>query len=96
MRYLEHQFGLTELQRSIVVERRFTPADFATRLGSRQGAAFSIEPTLDQSAYFRPHNRQSDVSGLYLVGAGTHPGAGLPGTLLSAEITAGLILGSKR
>jgi phytoene desaturase len=89
--YLEHDFGLTDLERSIVVERHFTPEDFATRLRSWQGAAFSIEPTLVQSAYFRPHNRQSDVAGLYLVGAGTHPGAGLPGTLLSAEITARLI-----
>ncbi|MFN0070372.1 MAG: phytoene desaturase family protein [Chloroflexota bacterium] len=95
MNYLEHNFGLEDLERSIVVERRFNPTDFATRLRSWQGAAFSIEPTLLQSAYFRPHNRQSEVPGLYLVGAGTHPGAGLPGTLLSAEITSGLILGSE-
>ena len=51
----------------------------------------SIEPILTQSAYFRPHNRSEDVRGLYIVGAGTHPGAGVPGVLLSAEITANLI-----
>jgi phytoene desaturase len=51
-----------------------------------KGAAFSIEPVLLQSAFFRPHNQSEDVDGLYLVGAGTHPGAGLPGVLSSARV----------
>jgi phytoene desaturase len=88
---LRDQFGLGDIDRHIVVERRFTPLDFRDELRSHLGSAFSIEPTLWQSAYFRPHNRQAAVAGLYLVGAGTHPGAGLPGVLLSAEITAGLL-----
>ncbi len=58
---------------------------------SHLGAAFSIEPTLTQSAYMRPHNRSSHVPGLYFVGAGTHPGAGIPGVLLTAEITSKLV-----
>ena len=90
---LRDELGLADLDRHIVVERRFTPIDFRDELRSHLGSAFSIEPTLWQSAYFRPHNRQSTVDGLYLVGAGTHPGAGLPGVLLSAEITAELLAG---
>ena len=88
---LEDELGLEDVRRHIVVERRFTPLDFRDELNSHLGAGFSIEPTLFQSAYFRPHNRSEDVEGLYLVGAGTHPGAGLPGVFLSAEIAAGLI-----
>ncbi len=91
IRFLEHDFGLTGLEGSIRVEHRFTPLDFQHHLNAHLGSAFSIEPTLLQSAYFRPHNRSEDVDGLYLVGAGTHPGAGLPGTLLSAEIVERLI-----
>jgi phytoene desaturase len=88
---LEQDFGLTGLRESIRVEHRFTPLDFTGELNAFLGSAFSIEPTLLQSAYFRPHNRSEDVEGLYIVGAGTHPGAGLPGTLLSAEIADRLI-----
>jgi phytoene desaturase len=90
--YLEQQAGLTGLSESIVVEQRFTPLDFASQLRSYLGAAFSIEPTLTQSAYFRPHNRSSTVEGLYFVGAGTHPGAGIPGVLLSASLTSRLVI----
>lgn len=89
--FLEHDFGMTGLEASIQVERQFTPLDFRGQLNAFQGSAFSIEPVLTQSAYFRPHNRSEDVDGLYLAGAGTHPGAGLPGTLLSAEIVDRLI-----
>lgn len=89
--FLEHEAGLEDLTANIVVERRFTPLDFASELRSHLGAAFSIEPTLTQSAYFRPHNRSSSIDGLYLVGAGTHPGAGIPGVLLSAELTSRLV-----
>jgi phytoene desaturase len=91
LRALEREVGLTGLTQSIVVERQFTPLDFASELRSHLGAAFSIEPTLMQSAYFRPHNRSGLLGGLYVVGAGTHPGAGIPGVLLSAEVTSQLV-----
>jgi phytoene desaturase len=89
--FLEHDFGLTGLQDAIRFEHHFTPLDFRDDLSSFLGSAFSIEPTLTQSAYFRPHNVSEDIGGLYLVGAGTHPGAGLPGVLLSARITTDLV-----
>ncbi len=89
--YLEHDFGLTDFSQAITVEHRFTPLDFERELGAYLGTGWQMEPTLFQSAYFRPHNRSEDVRGLYIAGAGTHPGAGLPGVLLSAEITAGLV-----
>lgn len=89
--YLEHDFGLKDFSKAITVEHRFTPVDFERELGAYLGTGWEIEPTLFQSAYFRPHNRSEDVRGLYIAGAGTHPGAGLPGVLLSAEITAGLV-----
>jgi len=63
-----------------------TPQDFQDRLSSFRGAAFGLEPVLTQSAWFRPHNRSEEVQHLYLVGAGTHPGAGLPGVLSSARV----------
>jgi phytoene desaturase len=69
----------------IVSSRVTTPQDFHDRLLSYKGAAFGMEPLLSQSAYFRPHNRSEDVRGLFLVGAGTHPGAGVPGVLMSAK-----------
>lgn len=90
--FLEREVGLEGLAENIVVERCWTPLDFATELRSYQGAAFSIEPTLTQSAYFRPHNRSDTIEGLYFVGAGTHPGAGIPGVLLSADLTSRLII----
>jgi phytoene desaturase len=62
-----------------------TPLDFEQRLLSIKGAAFGLEPILTQSAWFRPHNRSEDIAGLYMVGAGTHPGAGVPGVLMSAR-----------
>jgi phytoene desaturase len=62
-----------------------TPQDFQDRLLSVKGAAFGFEPLLLQSAWFRPHNRSEDVKGLFMVGAGTHPGAGIPGVLSSAK-----------
>lgn len=71
---------------SLVTSRVMTPQDFRDRLLSVNGAAFSLEPQLFQSAWFRPHNVSQEVSGLYLVGAGTHPGAGVPGVVSSAKI----------
>jgi phytoene desaturase len=77
---------LPDLDANVVTSRVSTPQDFQDRLLSFRGAAFGLEPVLTQSAWFRPHNRSEDVKGLYLVGAGTHPGAGLPGVLSSARI----------
>jgi phytoene desaturase len=71
----------------------YTPADFTDDLGAHLGSAFSLEPVLTQSAYFRVHNRDDVLSNLYFVGAGTHPGAGIPGVVGSAKATAGLITG---
>ena len=88
---LRNEFGMRDIDQRIVAEHRFTPLDFRDQLRSERGAAFSIEPTLLQSAYFRPHNSPGRMPGLYLVGAGTHPGAGLPGVLMSAEIAASMI-----
>ncbi|NGM21507.1 phytoene desaturase [Roseomonas stagni] len=77
---------LPGLGESIVTSRLLTPQDFRDRLLSVNGAAFSLEPQLFQSAWFRPHNVSEEVAGLYLVGAGTHPGAGVPGVVSSAKI----------
>ncbi|NJO54722.1 MAG: phytoene desaturase [Bacteroidales bacterium] len=77
---------LPGLKGSVVTSRVVTPLHFRDELLSLHGAAFGLEPVMTQSAYFRPHNRSEDVDGLYLVGAGTHPGAGLPAVLASAKI----------
>ncbi len=77
---------LPELEDAIVSQHVMTPQDFHDRLLSYRGAAFGMEPILTQSAWFRPHNRSEDVDRLFLVGAGTHPGAGLPGVLCSARV----------
>jgi phytoene desaturase len=73
------------LRDQIVTSRITTPQDFHDRLLSFKGAAFGMEPLLLQSAWFRPHNRSEDIAGLFMVGAGTHPGAGVPGVLMSAK-----------
>lgn len=91
--YLEQHY-LPDLRANLAVEHWIDPAHFAGELRSYQGSAFSIEPIFTQSAWFRPHNRSEEFENLYLVGAGTHPGAGLPGVLSSAKITADLILGT--
>ncbi len=77
---------LPGLEDEIVTSRVATPQDFQDRLLSFRGAGFGLEPILSQSAWFRPHNRSEEIDRLYLVGAGTHPGAGLPGVLSSARI----------
>jgi len=74
------------LEHEIVTSHFVTPLHFRDALQSEKGAGFSFEPVLTQSAWFRPHNRSETIEGLYLVGAGTHPGAGLPGVLSSAKI----------
>ncbi len=77
---------LPDLERHVATSRLLTPVDFEQRLSSFRGAAFGMEPVLTQSAWFRPHNASEDVERLYLVGAGTHPGAGVPGVLSSARV----------
>jgi phytoene desaturase len=83
---------LLDLRRHVVVRRWFTPNDFRSELNAFHGSAFSCAPTLTQSAWFRPHNRDPHIPGLYLVGAGTHPGAGVPGVIASAKATARVIV----
>jgi phytoene desaturase len=77
---------LPGLDASVVTSRVMTPLDFRDRLLSVHGAAFGLEPILLQSAWFRPNNRSEEVANLYLVGAGTHPGAGVPGVISSARV----------
>ncbi|WP_251979124.1 phytoene desaturase [Salinicola avicenniae] len=89
--YLEQHY-LPGLRSQLVTHRHFTPFDFRDQLNAYQGSAFSLEPILTQSAWFRPHNRDSRIDNLYLVGAGTHPGAGIPGVIGSAQATAGLMI----
>jgi phytoene desaturase len=77
---------LPGLEDHVVTSKVMTPADFRDRLLSLKGAAFGIEPVITQLAWFRPHNASEEVENLFLVGAGTHPGAGLPGVVSSAKI----------
>jgi phytoene desaturase len=90
MAYLEARY-LPDLSKHIVTERRIDPRYFEGTLNSYLGSAFGPEPTLTQSAYFRPHNRSPDIEGLYFCGAGTHPGAGIPGVLSSGKVVAEMI-----
>lgn len=85
------EWGLDDLREEMEVLHVFTPEDFESELNATWGNAFAIDPKFTQTAWFRPHNRSEDVENLYLVGAGTHPGAGVPGVLLSAETTYGCI-----
>lgn len=89
--YLEARY-MPGLRAQLVTHRLFTPDDFRDTLDAHLGSAFSLEPRLTQSAWFRPHNRDKDIANLYLVGAGTHPGAGVPGVVGSAKATARLML----
>ncbi len=82
---------LPGLRDSIVTRRHFTPHDFRDQLNAYHGSAFSVAPKLSQSAFFRPHNRDHHIPGLYIAGAGTHPGAGIPGVVNTAKATVGLV-----
>jgi len=82
---------LPGLRDSIVTRRHFTPNNFRDELNAYHGSAFSVAPKLTQSAYFRPHNRAKNIPGLYIVGGGTHPGAGVPGVINTAKATCGLV-----
>ena len=92
--FLDNNY-LPGLKENLVTERILTPLDFENDYNSFKGTGFSVEPIFTQSAWFRPHNKSEDIKGLYLVGAGTHPGAGLPGVVSSAKVTTDIILGSK-
>jgi len=90
MQFLEDNY-LPDLHANIVAEHYIDPLHFQGTLNTHLGTAFSVQPTLTQSAWFRPHNRSEDFDNLYFVGAGTHPGAGLPGVLSSSKIAEQLI-----
>lgn len=77
---------LPDLASHVVTSRLLTPVDIRDRLNSVKGAAFSLQPILTQTGWFRPHNRSEDIENLFLVGAGTHPGAGIPGVISSAKV----------
>ncbi|WP_205478483.1 phytoene desaturase family protein [Sphingomonas arenae] len=83
---------IPDIRERIRVQFSYAPSDFGRDLGAHLGSAFSLEPVLWQSAWFRTHNRDDKIRNLYFVGAGTHPGAGIPGVVGSAEATAGLML----
>ena len=87
LKFLEEDFGMEDLRKNIEVMEIFTPQDFAIQRNNYLGSAWGVEPRLTQTAILRPHNRSEDVSNLYLVGASTHPGAGVPGVMLTAEAT---------
>lgn len=83
---------IPDLHDRIVTRFSYMPTDFVGDLNAHLGSAFSLEPILTQSAWFRVHNRDDAIQNLYFVGAGTHPGAGIPGVVGSAKATAGLML----
>lgn len=97
-RYAERILGelerrvLPDLRRRLVTQHFITPRSFQSDLAAYQGSAFSVAPRLTQSAWFRPHNRDPKIPGLFIAGAGTHPGAGLPGVINSAKATVSLML----
>lgn len=90
IKYLEENY-MPDLSKHIISEHHIDPLHFQNDLNSYLGSAFSVEPTLMQSAFFRPHNLSEDIPNLYFVGAGTHPGAGLPGVMSSGKIVANMI-----
>jgi len=90
MRFLQESY-LPGLEENIIAEHYIDPLHFQNTLNSYLGSAFSVEPIFTQSAWFRPHNRSEDFPNLYFTGAGTHPGAGVPGVLSSAKIVDKLI-----
>jgi phytoene desaturase len=91
LNYIEQHYA-PGLRQHIVTQKIFTPVDFKVELNSHLGSAFSSEPVLWQSAFFRTHNRDDRLVGMYFTGAGTHPGAGVPGVVNSAKATATLVL----
>lgn len=90
-RYLERSV-LPGLSKHLTVSRTLTPKGFQEEYLSIRGAGFGLEPVLLQSAYFRPHNESEELENLFLVGAGTHPGGGMPGVLSSARVLDSIVL----
>jgi phytoene desaturase len=88
--------NIPDIHERLVVNFHYTPQDFTQDLNAHLGSAFSLEPVLTQSAWFRTHNRDDTIDNLYFVGAGTHPGAGIPGVVGSAKATAALMLEDMR
>ncbi|MEM9600571.1 MAG: phytoene desaturase family protein, partial [Pseudomonadota bacterium] len=88
--YLEEN-AIPNLRKDLVVQKTLTPYGFRDEMNTHLGSAFSIEPILTQSAWFRPHNRDDVLENMYIVGAGTHPGAGVPGVVGAAKATAGVV-----
>jgi phytoene desaturase len=86
-----HDTVMPGFEASIITQKLMTPLDFQHGLSSYKGAAFGLEPVLTQSAWFRPHNQSEEIENLFLVGAGTHPGAGVPGVLSSARVLDSLV-----
>ena len=89
--FLEKDFGMEDLRENIEVLETFTPLDFAKQRNNYLGACWSLQPNLTQIANMRPQNKSEEFENLYLVGASTHPGAGVPGVILSAKATEKLI-----
>lgn len=89
--YLEKNY-MPNLRNQLITHHIITPFDFKNKFSSYHGSSFSIAPLITQSAWFRPKNHDCKIKNLYLVGAGTHPGAGIPGVLSSAKITAKLMI----
>ena len=87
---------IPDIHDRIVTKCHYAPSDFSADLNAHLGSAFSLEPVLLQSAYFRAHNRDDHIPNLFFVGAGTHPGAGIPGVVGSAKATARLMLEGAR
>jgi phytoene desaturase len=87
---------IPDIRERIMTEFFYAPTDFGRDLNAHLGSAFSLEPILTQSAWFRVHNRDDAINNLYFVGAGTHPGAGIPGVVGSAKATAALMLEDMR
>jgi len=90
--YLE-EHSIPNLRKHLVCQHTLTPYGFRDEMNTHLGSAFSVEPILTQSAWFRPHNRDDKVPNLYITGAGTHPGAGVPGVVGAAKATAGVVEG---
>ncbi|MGE4431084.1 MAG: phytoene desaturase [Sphingobium sp.] len=88
---IEHRL-IPDIRSRLVTSFHYAPPDFAADLHAFRGSAFSLEPLMTQNGWLRPHNRDAVISNLYLVGAGTHPGAGIPAVVSGARITAGLML----
>jgi phytoene desaturase len=83
---------IPDIHDRIVTKFHYAPRDFALDLSAHLGSAFGLEPIPGQTSWLRPHNRDDVISNLYLVGAGTHPGAGIPGVVAGAKVTAGLMI----